>query len=225
MQNPGFVRGVMGDAYVDMTEDNIAKGDPFGVYKDDNPFSMFIRIAFNNIRVAFITFLGGFTLGIATLKILWSNGIMLGSFQYFFFEHGLGIKSILVVWIHGTIEIWSIVIAGTAGFILGNGILFPGTFTRMQSFRRGVKDAAKILISLIPFFIIAAFLESYITNLMSRTYDKSGMGMPVWLSICILLSSFCFVIWYFIIFPIRLHKKGFFIKNDGIVSRLHQDNA
>ncbi len=151
MQNPGFVRGVMGDAYVDMTEDNIAKGDPFGVYKDDNPFSMFIRIAFNNIRVAFITFLGGFTLGIATLKILWSNGIMLGSFQYFFFEHGLGIKSILVVWIHGTIEIWSIVIAGTAGFILGNGILFPGTFTRMQSFRRGVKDAAKILISLIPF--------------------------------------------------------------------------
>jgi len=223
MRNPEFVRGVMGDTYVDMTEDNIAKGDPFGVYKDDNQFNMFVRIAFNNIRVAFLTFIGGFTLGLATLRLLWSNGIMLGSFEYLFFAHGLGIKSILVVWIHGTIEIWSIVIAGSAGFILGNSILFPGTFTRMQSFRRGAKDAAKILISLIPFFIIAAFLESYITHLMSRAFDQSGAGMPVWLSILILASSFLLVVWYFIILPIQLHKKGFYIKSDGIVSRLNLD--
>ncbi|MEO6584376.1 MAG: stage II sporulation protein M, partial [Ferruginibacter sp.] len=134
VQNPDFVRGVMGNSYVDMTEDNIAKGDPFGVYKDDNKFSMFVRIAVNNIRVAFTTFLGGFTLGLFTLRLLWSNGIMVGSFHYLFFSHGLGIKSVLVIWIHGTIEIWSIVIAGTAGFILGNGILFPGTYTRLQSF-------------------------------------------------------------------------------------------
>jgi hypothetical protein len=95
----------------------------------------------------------------------------------------------------------------------------------MQSFKRGAKDAAKVLISLIPFFIVAAFLESYITNLMSSTYDRSGAGMPVWLSVLILSSSFLLIIWYFIILPIRLHKKGFFIKTDGIVSRLHLDNA
>jgi len=51
MQNEEFVRGVLGDGYVDMTEENISKGDPFGVYKDDNPFSMFVRIGLNNIRV------------------------------------------------------------------------------------------------------------------------------------------------------------------------------
>lgn len=224
-QNPEFIRGILGNEYVDMTEDNIAKGDPFGVYKDDNQFSMFMRIAFNNIRVAFTTFLGGFTLGIFTLRILWSNGLMLGSFQYLFFANGLGIKSVLVIWIHGTIEIWSIVIAATAGFILGNGILFPGTFSRLQSFKRAAKDAAKILISLIPFFIIAAFLESYITHLMSRTYDRSGAGMPVWLSVAILIISFAFIIWYYVIWPIQLHRKGYFIKSDGIVSRTQNDNA
>jgi hypothetical protein len=32
-QDPKFVRSVLGDGYVNMTEDNIAKGDPFGVYK------------------------------------------------------------------------------------------------------------------------------------------------------------------------------------------------
>jgi hypothetical protein len=102
--NQEFIRGVLGDGYVDMTEENIAKGDPFGVYKDDNPFTMFVRIGFNNIKVAFLTFIGGFTLGFLTLKIMWDNGLMLGCFQYMFFLKGLGIKSILVIWVHGTLE-------------------------------------------------------------------------------------------------------------------------
>ena len=223
--NPDFVRGVLGSNYVDMTEENIAKGDPFGVYKDENPFTMFVRIAFNNIRVAFFTFIGGFTLGFFTLKILWSNGVMLGCFQYLFFANGLGIQSVLVIWIHGTLEISSIVIAGTAGFVLANGILFPGTYTRLESFKRGAKDAAKVLICLIPFFIAASFLESYVTHLMGRTYDKEmNQGLPVWVSVIILAASLGFIVWYFVIWPILLHKKGRFIKNDDIVKRLYNRN-
>ena len=218
--NPDFIKGVMGEEYVNMTEDNIAKGDPFGVYKEDNPFNMFVRIAFNNIKVAFITFIGGFTLGIVTLNLLWSTGIMLGSFQYLFFSNGLGIQSVLVIWIHGTIEISSIIIAGAAGFILANGFLFPGTYTRIESFKRNAKDAAKILICLVPFFIAAAFLESYITHLMSETYDRKPDGIPSWVSICILATSLFLIVWYFIVHPIKLSKKGYFIKKDGIVSRL-----
>ena len=219
-QNPDFVRGVMGEDYVRMTEDNIAKGDPFGVYKDENRFTMFVRIAFNNIRVAFLTFMGGFTLGFLTLKLLWSNGVMLGSFQYMFFEHGLGISSVLVIWIHGTLEISSIIIAGAAGFILANGVLFPGSYTRGESFRRNAKDAAKILICLVPFFIAAAFLESYITHLMSETYATGRSGMPVWVSVLILASSLFLIVWYFVIWPVILSRKGFFIKKGGIVSRM-----
>ena len=226
MYNEEFVRGVLGDRYVDMTEENIAKGDPFGVYKDDNPFSMFVRIGFNNIKVAFLTFIFGFTLGIFTIWVMWQNGLMLGCFQYMFFSKGLGIKSIMVIWIHGTLEISSIVIAATAGFILANGILFPGTFSRMESFRQGIKDAAKILLCLVPFFIVAAFFESYVTHLMSQTFDKeNNAGLPVWVSITILVVSLLFIIWYFIILPIRLHKKGYYLQPDGIVNRLKQHNA
>lgn len=159
MYNEQFVRGVLGDGYVDMTEDNIARGDPFGVYKDGNPFSMFVWIGFNNISVAFRAFIGGFTLGLFTIMIMWSNGLMLGAFQYMFFSKGLGMKSVLVIWIHGTLEISAIVIAATAGFILASGILFPGTYSRKVSFKRGAKDAAKVLLSLVPIFIVAAFLK------------------------------------------------------------------
>ena len=70
VQNPAFVRGILGDEYVNKTEDRIANGDPFGIYSEGNSFNMFILIAFNNIKVAFITFVGGFTLGIYTLKAM-----------------------------------------------------------------------------------------------------------------------------------------------------------
>jgi len=225
MYNENFVRGVLGDGYVDMTEENIAKGDPFGVYKDDNPFSMFVRIGFNNIRVAFLSFIFGFTLGILTMWVMWKNGLLLGSFQYMFFAKGLGTKSVLVIWIHGTLEISAIVIASTAGFILASGILFPKTYSRWVSFKRSARDAAKVLISLVPIFIVAAFFESYITHLMSQTFDKAdNPGLPVWVSILILAVSLAFIIWYFVIHPIRLHKKGYYIRPDGIIHRLKKEN-
>ena len=224
--NPDFVRGVLGDDYVNMTEENIDKGDPFGVYKDGNPFSMFVWIGFNNIRVAFLAFIGGFTLGLFTIWVMWTNGIMLGAFQYMFFAKGLGEKSVLVIWIHGSLEISAIVIATTAGFILASGILFPGTYSRAVSFKRNAKDATKVLISLVPIFIVAAFFESYVTHLMSQTYDKANnSGLPVWASVTILSVSFAFIIWYFVILPIRLHKKGYYIQPDGIINRLKNEDA
>jgi uncharacterized membrane protein SpoIIM required for sporulation len=230
-----FIRGILGDGYVDMTEDNISKGDPFGVYKDENPFTMFVKIAGNNIFVALVFVLGGFFLGLPTLfkwpfilKVagLWDTGMMLGSFQYMFFSHGLGWKSILVIWIHGSLEISIFVIAATAGFIIANGILFPGTHSRVNSFKQGIKDAFKVVLVIVPILIVAAFFESYVTHLMSQTFDKeNNTGMPIWASVLILASSISFIIWYFVILPIRLHKKGYYIQPDGIINRLKKDNV
>jgi uncharacterized membrane protein SpoIIM required for sporulation len=189
-----FVRGVLGDRYMDMTEDNIAKGDPFGVYKQDNQWNMFTWIAVNNIKVSFMVFVSGFILSIGTVWQLFRNGVMLGAFQYYFFTKGLGWKSVLVIWIHGTLEISSIIIAGGAGFILGNSILFPGTHRRLHSLKRGARDGVKLMIGLVPIFIVAAFLEGFVTRYAT---------MPIWLSIMILAGSLTFIVWYFIIYPLR----------------------
>lgn len=208
-----FIRGVLGDNYVDMTEENISKGDPFGVYKSENPFSMFVYIAMNNSFVALLMVIGGLLAGVGTLFAMWQNGLMLGCFQYMFFAKGLGLKSVSVIWLHGTLEILAFVIASTAGFIIAQGILFPGTFSRMASFKTAVKDALKIMIILVPVFIIAAFFESYVTHLMSNTFDKeNNAGLPVWASAAILLLSLSFIVWYFVIYPVRLHKKLSIVK-------------
>jgi len=208
MKEESFIRGILGDGYVDMTEENISKGDPFGVYKSDNPFSMFVFIAMNNTFIAFLMAIGGLLAGVLTLNLLWSNGLMLGCFQYLFFAKDLGIKSVMVIWIHGTLEMLALVIASTAGFMIANSMLFPGTFSRWISLKRGVKDALKIMLVLVPVFIIAAFFETYVTHLMSNTYDKeNNAGLPVWVSALILAASLSFILWYFVIYPIRLHKK------------------
>jgi uncharacterized membrane protein SpoIIM required for sporulation len=193
-----FVRGVLGDQYVDMTEENISKGDPFGVYKQNDQISMFVFIAVNNIKVAFIIFIAGFLLSLGTIYFIFQNGVMVGAFQYYFFAKGLGWKSILVIWMHGTIEISSFIIAGAAGLVLGNSILFPGTHGRLYSLKRGGKDGVKLMIGLVPLFIVAASIEGFVTRYSS---------MPVWLSTAALAGSLFFVIWYFVVYPIRVEKK------------------
>ncbi|HEU4607961.1 MAG TPA: stage II sporulation protein M, partial [Chitinophagaceae bacterium] len=136
-QDPSFVRGILGDDYVNKTEENIARGDPFGVYKNENELVMFLMIAWNNIQVTMLCFTFGLLFSVGTLYILFKNGLMLGAFEQMFFAHNLGIRSILVIFIHGTLEISAIILAGGAGMIMGNSILFPRTYSRIDSFKRG----------------------------------------------------------------------------------------
>lgn len=193
-----FVRLILGDGYVNMTLANIDKGDPMAVYKEMGAVNMFLGITINNIRVALMAFSFGLFLSVGTVYILMKNAIMLGSFQYFFYEQGLLWESARTIWIHGTIEISVIIIAGCAGIVLGNSLLFPGTYTRLQSFIRGAKDGLKIMLSTVPFFIIAGFLEGFVTR---------HTEMPDWLAILIIGSSFYLILYYYVLYPLKLKRR------------------
>jgi hypothetical protein len=82
--NPDFPRMVLGDGYVDMTIENIEAGNPLKVYEDSDQLAMFINITTNNIAVAFLTFFAGLFFTIGSHLLLFSNGVMLGAFQYYF---------------------------------------------------------------------------------------------------------------------------------------------
>jgi uncharacterized membrane protein SpoIIM required for sporulation len=193
-----FVRLILGDQYVNMTLENIKKGDPLGVYNSSDQATMFVQITANNIYVAFRTFIFGLFASFGSIAMLFYNGVMLGAFQYFFYERGLLLDSVLKIWIHGTLEISAIIIAGCAGLTLGNSLLFPGTFSRLDSFRRGIKQGLKIAVGLVPIFVAAGFLESFVTRL----------TLPPLVSGSIILLSAAFIIWYFVVYPITLNRRA-----------------
>ncbi|RDV14201.1 stage II sporulation protein M [Pontibacter diazotrophicus] len=192
-----FVRLILGDSYVNMTLENIRKGDPMAVYKGHGEAEMFLFITFNNIKVAFLAFVMGVFFSVGTFWVLFQNGVMLGAFQYFFYKQGLLLTSVLTIWIHGTLEISAIVIAGCAGFVMGNSLLFPKTYSRSYSFKKGARQGLKIVVGLVPVFITAGFLEGFVTR---------HTEMPMALSLFIILSSAAFILYYFIIYPRSLHK-------------------
>jgi uncharacterized membrane protein SpoIIM required for sporulation len=134
---------------------------------------------------------------IGTAYILFSNGVMLGAFVTFFYTKGVFFEANRQIWLHGTIEISVIIIAGCAGLIMGNSILFPKTFSRRVSFMKGAKDGLKVVVSTIPFFIIAGFIEGFITRY---------AHMPDWLAFLIIGGSLFLIVYYYIIYPIVLNR-------------------
>jgi uncharacterized membrane protein SpoIIM required for sporulation len=198
--NPDFVRGILGDAYVNMTENNIEQGDPLAVYKSSSQGSMFIGISTNNVRVSFLVYVMGILGSIPAAYILFSNGVMVGAFVGFFIQKGMSWIALSTIFIHGALELSAIVIAGGAGLVLGNSFLFPGTYSRKDSLLEGARRSLKIIIGLVPVFIVAAILESYVTRLYIELGD---IGRSI-----IVIVSFAFIIWYFIFYPIKVERDG-----------------
>ncbi|PJE41640.1 MAG: hypothetical protein CUR32_07310 [Flavobacterium sp.] len=195
----GLARLIMGDGYVNMTLENIEKGDPVAVYKSGSNWGGFIAITLNNLFVGVKCFIYGIFGGIGTFLVLFQNCMMLGTFQYFFYQHGVFWESVRGIWIHGSMEIFAIVIESACGFILGASILFPRTFSRLNSFKIGFKDSLKIFLSTIPFTIAAGMLEGFVT--------RYALQMPNWLNVFIILGTLSLISFYFLIFPFIVHKK------------------
>jgi len=196
--DPHFANDIMGDRYIEMTLNNIKAGNPMGVYGSDETHTMMVEITFNNILVSFYCFITGIFTCFYPALMLIKNGVMLGTFMTFCQQQGVLSDCLMAMWLHGVFEITAIVIAGGAGLILGSGWLFPGSLPRGTSFRLGAKSGVKIIVGLIPFFIVAGFIESYITR---------HTGAPFGLRLSLILASLALVIFYFVYLPYK-HGHG-----------------
>lgn len=213
--NPDFARMIMGNEYVDMTLSNIENGDPMAVYKQSAPLGMSLGIAANNLFVALKTALFGVLASIGTAFMMLYNGIMVGAFQYFFIERGLFWESFLTIWIHGTLEISAIIIAGGAGLTAGSGLLFPGTYSRTQAFRISMRRGLKIFIGVAPVILLAAFFEGFLTRFTETPDVLRGIFIAV---------SLAFVLGYFVWLPTVRARRGDFL-DTGKASDLPPDMA
>ena len=97
-------------------------------------------------------------------------------------------------------SMWGSFLFGAAGLAMGNGWLFPGTYSRMDAFRRGVKRGLKIVVGTVPVFIVAGFIESFATRHVDMG-DAWRLG--------IIAFSALFIVYYFIVLPyLKHHESG-----------------
>ena len=204
-----FTASILGDQYVSMTIANIEKGDPMAVYKKANEADMFLGITMNNLMVAVRAYVFGIFMSLGTLAILIYNGVMVGSFQYFFVEQNLFAESAMTIWLHGTLEISAIIISGGAGITLGSGLLFPGTYSRLQAFQVSAIRSLKLMFGIAPVIITAGLIESFLTR-----YTEA----PAFIKLLLIGLSACFIIGYFVVYPWWKSKVGF--KNPLTESKL-----
>jgi uncharacterized membrane protein SpoIIM required for sporulation len=199
MKDDTFIRLILGDHYVNMTLENIKNGNPTQVYATMDEVNMFFFITWNNVLVSFKTFIMGAIASVGTGFELFKNGIMVGSFIMFFYQENQLAQAFPVIMLHGTIELSAIVIAGAAGLVMGNSLIFPGTYSRIDSFKMGAMKGLKIILGLVPFFFVAAFIESFVTR-----YAFMHWGIKTF----IIGTSAAIMIFYFILYPYYLKRHG-----------------
>jgi uncharacterized membrane protein SpoIIM required for sporulation len=82
--------------------------------------------------------------------------------------------------------------------ILGASILFPRTFSRFNSLKKGFKDSFKIFLSTVPFTICAGIIEGYVT--------RHALRMPL-IQPIIIFTSLAIVIFYYLSIRLLSIKK------------------
>jgi uncharacterized membrane protein SpoIIM required for sporulation len=145
-----------------------------------------LSIITNNIAVTLFAFVLGAFYGIGTIYIISLNGLMLGGVFAFTAHHGLAGRLFEFIIAHGVVELSVICLAGAAGIYLGESLMRPGNRTRVEAFRKAVRQAGALLLVAIPFLVGAGFIEGYISPnaafpLSARLVIGLGYGLVFWL--------------------------------------------
>ena len=115
----------------------------------------------NNIRLAFMAFAGGITLGIFTVYLLIYNGLTLGGLAAMYNDAGFGRDFWATIAPHGFIELTAVQIAAGAGLLLAAGILAPGRIRRREALRRNGRRAAILIVGVATMLVMAGMIEGF----------------------------------------------------------------
>ena len=139
----------------------------------------------NNARIGMVCFALGAVFGVPVVYLLLVNGMMLGAFVSLFVGRGLGVELAAWLSIHGTTELFALVLCGGAGLMLADGMVRPGRLTRLAALARRGRPAGEIALGCVAMFFIAALLEGLGRQLVESTALRFAIGgamLALWLA-------------------------------------------
>ena len=134
------------------------------------------EIITNNVRVAVYAFSGCVTLGVFTLYIIATNGLMLGGVGALFTNAGFGQDFWATVAPHGVIELTAIQVAGAAGLLITAGILAPGRLRRRDAIAESARRAGVLIAGVASMLVVAGTIEGFFSPLRLPAVDRITFG-------------------------------------------------
>ena len=131
-------------------------GAQFGA-GDLGQFSSFLMT--HNSRIGMLCFVLGFAIGVPVIYLLFENGLVIGAFNALYLSRGLGVEMMSWLLPHGITEILAVLLCGAGGLYIGESILFPGEYSRLENLARRGKQAGVVVLGAVGLFMIAGVIE------------------------------------------------------------------
>ena len=139
----------------------------------------------NNAGVCILAFALGFAFGIPSLLLLVHNMALLGAMLWVFGSVGLGFEFGAWLSVHGTTEIFGILLSGAAGLHIGRSMAFPGQDSVLDAASRAGRRAAVVMLGVVIMMIVAALLEAFPRQLVEGAVNRYLIGaffLALWVS-------------------------------------------
>ncbi len=149
-------------------------------HDDQEGLSVFAASLFsNNAQVAIMAFALGFAFGVPSLLLLVQNLATLGAMIWLYRGQNLLYDFGGWISIHGTTELFAILLAGAAGLHIGRSIAFPGRRGVLQSAAEAGRRAATVMAGVVLMLVFAAILEGFARQLIDNTQGRYMLGMTM----------------------------------------------
>ena len=172
-----LVPGQFADARVPGASREVLSGTLFG-HDGGTPLSAFAAYLFsNNAQVAILAFALGFAFGIPSLLLLVQNTATMGAMLWLY--HGQGLVWDFAAWlaVHGTTELFAILLAGAAGLHIGRSIAFPGERPVLTAAAEAGQRAAVVMTGVVLMLVAAALLEGFARQLIDNSPGRATVGV------------------------------------------------
>ncbi|MDP5104404.1 MAG: stage II sporulation protein M [Erythrobacter sp.] len=139
----------------------------------------------NNSGVCILAFALGFAFGIPSLMLMVHNMAMLGALLWLFAGQGLLTEVSAWLSVHGTTELFGILLSGAAGLHIGRAMAFPGTRPVLAAASEAGRRGAVVMVGVVIMMIVAAILEAFPRQLVEGTGNRFVIGgamLIFWLS-------------------------------------------
>ncbi|WP_428332953.1 stage II sporulation protein M [Novosphingobium sp.] len=154
----------------------------FGQSHQENLSIFAAQLFSHNAGISIMCFALGFAFGVPPILLLVQNTTEVGALLWLY--HGQGLTLELIGWlsVHGTTELFALLLAGGAGIHIGRAMAFPGTCAMLDAAAAAGRRAATVMTGVVLMLVVAALLEGFARQLLDATAPRLtvGIGMLIW---------------------------------------------